>query len=52
MEIVTIFNIFPHRWMAPEVFVSKSLTKAADVWSYGVTMWELFNCGAIPYNRE
>ncbi|XP_063687838.1 uncharacterized protein LOC134821098 [Bolinopsis microptera] len=43
-------NAIP-RWMAPEVFVTKTLTKQADVWSFGVTMWELFNCGAIPYNH-
>lgn len=43
-------NAIP-RWIAPEVFLSKTLTKPADVWSFGVTMWELFNCGAIPYNH-
>ena len=29
------------RWMAPEVLAGKSYTRAADVYSFGVILWEL-----------
>nr|CDS26764.1 tyrosine protein kinase Btk29A [Hymenolepis microstoma] len=34
---------FPVRWAAPEVFQSV-YTDKADVWSFGVLMWEVFTC--------
>ncbi|CAD5234749.1 unnamed protein product [Bursaphelenchus xylophilus] len=39
----------PLRSLAPEVFVSQIFTTAADVWAYGVLLWEIFNNGADPY---
>ena len=39
----------PVRWMAKECFSNKYSTKS-DVWSFGVTMWEVFTLGqCIPY---
>eukprot|EP01118_Nematostelium_gracile_P003395 TRINITY_DN1390_c0_g1_i1.p1 TRINITY_DN1390_c0_g1~~TRINITY_DN1390_c0_g1_i1.p1 ORF type:complete len:612 (-),score=99.25 TRINITY_DN1390_c0_g1_i1:89-1924(-) len=32
---------FPVRWTAPEAMVSRVFTKANDVWSFGVVMWEI-----------
>ena len=43
---------FPSRWVAPEVFSTNLLTKHSDVWAYGVTMWEMMNCGAMPYQGD
>ena len=42
----------PIRWMAPEAIASggRSPTTAADVWSFGVTLWELYSAGCRPYD--
>ncbi|CAI8054072.1 Fibroblast growth factor receptor 2 [Geodia barretti] len=39
----------PIRWMAPETIENHLYTEATDVWSYGVTMWEIFTSGRVPY---
>lgn len=36
------------RWSAPEVFRG-TFTIKSDVWSFGVTMWELFSFATVPY---
>uniref|UniRef100_A0AAG5CYD8 mitogen-activated protein kinase kinase kinase n=1 Tax=Anopheles atroparvus TaxID=41427 RepID=A0AAG5CYD8_ANOAO len=35
-------------WMPPEVIKSGTYSKASDVWSYGVLLWELLT-GEVPY---
>ncbi|XP_058213886.1 serine/threonine-protein kinase STY46-like [Rhododendron vialii] len=37
-----------YRWMAPEVIEHKSYDHKADIFSYGIVMWELLT-GKIPY---
>eukprot|EP00027_Filamoeba_sp_ATCC50430_P000325 CAMPEP_0168555594 /NCGR_PEP_ID=MMETSP0413-20121227/8422_1 /TAXON_ID=136452 /ORGANISM="Filamoeba nolandi, Strain NC-AS-23-1" /LENGTH=763 /DNA_ID=CAMNT_0008586463 /DNA_START=44 /DNA_END=2335 /DNA_ORIENTATION=- len=39
----------PIRWTAPEVFEKGLYTTKSDVWSFGITLWELFSFGQIPY---
>jgi len=40
---------FPIRWAAPEVLKFQKCSSASDVWSYGVTLWEMLERGAVPY---
>ncbi|XP_057328794.1 mitogen-activated protein kinase kinase kinase 9-like isoform X2 [Microplitis mediator] len=37
-----------YAWMAPEVIKQSTFSKASDVWSYGVVLWELLT-GEVPY---
>ncbi|XP_073980881.1 mitogen-activated protein kinase kinase kinase slipper isoform X2 [Rhodnius prolixus] len=39
-----------YAWMAPEVIKSSTFSKASDVWSYGVVLWELLT-GETPYKN-
>ena len=39
----------PLRWSAPEVVHGARYTTASDVWSFFVTMWEVWSEGARPY---
>ncbi|KAL6079713.1 Mitogen-activated protein kinase kinase kinase 7 [Balamuthia mandrillaris] len=39
----------PLKWIAPECLESNQYSEKTDVWSYGVTLWELTNQGAEPY---
>ncbi|CAI8027539.1 Tyrosine-protein kinase transforming protein SEA [Geodia barretti] len=39
----------PVRWMAVESLHDGIFTEKTDVWSFGVTMWEVFSAGKNPY---
>jgi len=45
----TISGVGPLKWMAPESLVYKQYSIKSDVWSFGITVIELFTRGEEPY---
>ncbi|OAF71775.1 hypothetical protein A3Q56_00456 [Intoshia linei] len=41
----------PIRWLAPESLKKGEFSQKSDVWSFGVTIWEMLTFGKIPYNE-
>ena len=41
---------YPVRWMAPEAIRESTTSNKADVWSFGVVLWEILTFGATPYS--
>ena len=42
-------NLISWRWAAIEAIRDRSFTSKSDVWSYAVTLWEIFTLGASPF---
>ncbi|GAB5368591.1 hypothetical protein AAMO2058_001332700 [Amorphochlora amoebiformis] len=40
---------FPWPWTAPESMLSRKFSFESDVWSLGVTLWEIITKGKTPY---
>nr|CAH8838851.1 unnamed protein product [Trichobilharzia regenti] len=39
----------PVKWLAHEALIERKYNKATDVWSVGITLWELITKGQQPY---
>ncbi|XP_065909680.1 tyrosine-protein kinase receptor UFO-like [Dysidea avara] len=42
-------NTLPVKWMALESILDNYFDEKTDVWSYGITCWEAFSLGRVPY---
>lgn len=39
----------PIRWMSPESLYENKFSCKADIWSFGILMWEIVTLGSTPY---
>ena len=39
----------PWRWLAPESLKSLEFSTTSDVWSFGLTCWEILTQGDVPF---
>ncbi|CAF1379610.1 unnamed protein product [Rotaria magnacalcarata] len=37
------------RWTSPEALFSSKFSSRSDVWSYGITLWEMYSLGERPF---
>ena len=44
-------NKLPLRWIAPEAYDTCIFSELTEIWSFGVTLWEIFTYGRVPYGR-
>ncbi|XP_059083329.1 tyrosine-protein kinase SRK3-like isoform X1 [Tigriopus californicus] len=50
-EYSTMRSFIPVKWSAPEVLKFHTFTTKSDVWSFGITLYEIFSFGAAPYGQ-
>ena len=39
----------PVKWMAPECLFDRKVYQNSDIWSFGITLYEIFTLGGNPY---
>lgn len=43
---------WPIKWYAPESYNYGTFSNKSDVWSFGVTIWEMYSYGEQPYGDK
>eukprot|EP00117_Sycon_ciliatum_P049284 scpid40910/ scgid4521/ Tyrosine-protein kinase transmembrane receptor Ror len=43
--------LLPVRWTAPEAIMFGQYSIASSIWSFGITLWEVYSLGARPYGE-
>lgn len=43
---------WPIKWSAPETLTFYKFNHQSDIWSYGVTLWEIYTFAEPPYHRD
>ena len=43
--------LIPLRWMPLEAVYDESFSQMSDAYSFGVTLWEIFSLGVLPYQE-